>query len=75
MKSAEEYIQSLVTEAQAPAGTIPYTTNFIGTKDEDGIPYTVTIYVPRKYKADFEKFAEKEQDNIFQHMDGGDLEF
>jgi len=57
------------------ARNIIYDVSFLGTKDEDGVPYTVSIYVNKEYQKNFEDFLEDEQDNIFHHAEGGQVEY
>lgn len=72
MKNLKDIIQeSIVNEAQQ----IEYHVSFLTTKDEDGIPYTVRILVDKKYQRNFENFLDNEQDNIFYHVDGGNVEY
>lgn len=49
------------------ARQIHYQVAFNDTKDEEGIPYTVDIYVDYKYKRDFDKFVEKQEGDAFMH--------
>lgn len=63
--------QSNVNEARQ----IEYRVAFIGTRDEDGLPYSVSILVDKEYQRDFENFLDNEQDNIFAHAEGGTVEY
>ena len=69
MKTLQESIN--INEARE----IEYRVTFIGFEDEDGLPQTVTILVPREYARAFDNFLEKEQDNIFRHVDGNSVEY
>ena len=72
MENLKDRIQeSIVNEAQQ----IEYLVSFLTTKDEEGIPYTVRILVDKKYQRNFENFLDNEQDNIFYHVDGGNVEY
>jgi hypothetical protein len=72
MKTLTNKIQeSIVNEAQQ----VEYHVSFLTTKDEEGIPYTVRILVDKKYQRNFENFLDNEQDNIFYHVDGGNVEY
>jgi hypothetical protein len=72
MKNLKDSIQeNIVNEAQQ----IEYQVSFLTTKDEDGIPYTVRIFVDKKYQRNFENFLDNEQDNIFYHAEGGTVEY
>lgn len=44
-------------------------------QDEDGIPVTVTMTVPKKYKQQFEKWLEDQEGDQFAHVNGGDVEY
>ena len=70
MKTLKEQLMS-VNEARL----IEYRVAFLGTKDEEEFPYGVSIFVDKEYQRDFEKFLENEQDNIFYHANGGNVEY
>lgn len=53
----------------------PYRVAFLDTKDADGVPYTVQILVEKDNQKDFENFLNSEQDNIFAHAEGGNVEY
>ena len=63
--------ESMINEARE----VQYRVSFIGFEDEDGIPPTVTILVPREHARAFDDFLEKEQDNIFSHAEGNSVEY
>ena len=44
-------------------------------EDSEGLPITVTILVDKENSANFEKWLEKEQDNLFMHAEGGNIEY
>jgi hypothetical protein len=52
-----------------------YRVSFLDVTDSDGIPMTVTILVDKQYSKMFEKFLEDQQDNIFSHAEGGNVEY
>jgi hypothetical protein len=52
-----------------------YRVSFLDVADSDGIPMTVTILVDKQYSKMFEKFLEDQQDNIFSHAEGGNVEY
>lgn len=68
MKTLQE---SMINEARE----IEYRVTFLGFEDEDGLPTTVKILVPREHARVFDDFLEKEQDNIFGHAEGGSVEY
>ena len=43
--------------------------------DEDELPTTVKILVPREHARAFENFLENEKGNIFGHAEGGSVEY
>ena len=51
-----------------------YRVSLIDVKDS-GIPCTVTILVPNKFTNAFEKWLEDNQDDIFAHAIGGNIEY
>ena len=67
MKTINEYINE--------AREIEYRVSFISPKNSDDIPFTVTILVDHENTKAFEKFLEDEQDNIFSHAEGGNIEY
>lgn len=52
-----------------------YRVSFLDVADSDGIPMTVTILVDKQYSKMFEKFLEDQQNNIFSHAEGGNVEY
>lgn len=68
MKSLQE---SIINEARSAE----YTVAFIGFNDEEGLPISASIMIPREYAKEFDKFLEKEADNIFVHADGGSVSY
>ena len=72
MKSIKDtMVESTVNEAAGKN----YRVAFIDFTDRVDIPITVTITVPNALSSDFEKFLEREQDNIFAHAYGGSIEY
>lgn len=72
MKNLKDSIQeSIVSEAQQ----IEYQVSFLTTKGEDGSPYTVKIFVDKKYQRNFENFLDNNEDEIFYHAFGGTVEY
>ena len=68
MKTLQE---SITNEARGAE----YTVAFIGFNDEEGLPISVSIMIPREYAKEFDKFLEKEEGNIFAHADGGSVSY
>ena len=67
-KSLKNYLsESLnVNEAKKEAYTVAFT-DFV---DEDGVPVTTTIYVPKEYKTEFEKYLQDEAGNTIYNAEG-----
>ena len=70
MKTLVESIHS-VNEARE----VQYRVAFLDFLDEEGLPPTVTISVPREHVRMFEKFLEDQEGNIFMHAEGGSIEY
>ena len=66
MKKIKEYLNE--------AKEVMYRVAFLQPKDEEELPFAVTILVDPKNAKAFEKFLTDEQDNIFAHAEGGNLE-
>ena len=72
MKSLSESINTNINEARE----VEYQVTFLGfNNDEDGLPTTVKILVPREHARAFDNFLENERDNIFRHAEGGSVEY
>lgn len=56
------------------AKEVKYRVSLIGAKNED-TPINVTILVDSNDTKAFEKYLEDEQDNIFAHAEGGNIEY
>jgi len=54
---------------------VQYDVCFIGTKDDEGIPYTVMLSVEKQWQDDFENFLNKSEGDIFEHACGGNVEY
>ena len=70
MKTLVESICS-VNEARE----VEYRVAFLDFLDEEGLPMTVKILVPRENARKFDDFLEKEEGNIFMHAEGGSIEY
>ena len=73
MKTLKSHIKE--NQSINEARELEYTVSLIGVKDDSGLPCTVTISVPIKCMKVFEKWLEDEQDNIFAHAEGGNVEY
>ena len=54
---------------------IHYRVSFNDVNDSEDLPLNASIIIEAKDKLAFEKFLIDEQDNIFMHADGGDVEY
>ena len=72
MKSLAESINTNINEARE----VEYRVTFLGfDNDEDGLPTTVKILVPREHARAFDNFLENERDTIFGHAEGSSVEY
>lgn len=67
MKAISNYINE--------ARQVEYRVSLIDVKDHEDLPVTVSILVPWVNQKTFEKFLEDQQDNLFAHADGGNVEY
>lgn len=66
MKNLIEHLNNYINEAREEI----YSVAFIDFTDNEGLPVTVKIYVPKENTKDFEKYLEKELDNTVVHASG-----
>lgn len=72
MKSLTESINTNINEARE----VEYRVTFLGfNNDEDGLPTTVKILVPKEHARVFDNFLENEEGKIFGHVEGGSVEY
>lgn len=72
MKNLKEAMnEALVTEARQ----VEYRVALIGCMDREYIPISVTILVDKDDQKWFESYLEQEQDNLFSHAFGGNIEY
>lgn len=72
MKSLAESINTNINEARE----VEYQVTFVGfNNNEDGLPTTVKILVPREHARAFDNFLENERDVIFGHAEGSSVEY
>ncbi len=67
MKSINELIKE--------SNQVKYRVALIGCTDKEDLPISVSILVDADNAKAFEKFLEDEQDNLFAHADGGNIEY
>lgn len=57
------------------ARQISYRVAFLDPKDSEGLPFGVEILVDKEHQKAFEQFLNKEEGNIFEHAEGGNVEY
>lgn len=67
MKSLSKYL----TEARQ----IEYQVALNDVRDSEDLPITISILVDKEDQKNFEKWLEDQQDNLFSHADGGNVEY
>lgn len=67
MKSINNYINE--------SKQMHYRVSINAVNDSKGLPVDASIIIDAKDKLAFEKFLIDEQDNIFIHVNGGDVEY
>jgi hypothetical protein len=67
MKSLSKYL----TEARQ----IEYQAALNDVRDSEDLPITISILVDKDDQKNFEKWLEDQQDNLFSHAAGGDVEY
>ena len=67
MKSLSRYL----TEARQ----IEYQVALNEVRDSEDLPITISILVDKDDQKNFEKWLEDQQDNLFSHADGGNVEY
>lgn len=72
MKNLKEAMnEALVNEARQ----VEYRVALTGCKDRENLPISVTILVDKDDQKWFESYLEEEQDNLFSHAEGGNIEY
>lgn len=67
MKSLSRYL----TEARQ----IEYQVALNEVHDSEDLPVTISIFVNKDDQKNFEKWLEDQQDNLFSHAEGGNVEY
>lgn len=67
MKSILEYAGSLKQ--------MTYKVSLVDCLDKKGLPVSITIQVDKENVDAFEEYLENEQDNLFAHAEGGNVEY
>ena len=66
-------LQEYITEGRYDQ---EYVVSLIGCEDSyEGLPLRVTILVNKSNRREFEKWLEEQQDNVFAHAAGGNVEY
>lgn len=72
MKNLKETVnEAMINEARQ----IEYRVALIGCVDRENLPISVTILVDKDDQKWFESYLEEEQDNLFSHAEGGNVEY
>ena len=61
----------LINEARE----VEYRVAILDVKDRDDLPCTITMRVPAECAKNFEKWLEDNQDELFAHAEGGNVEY
>ena len=57
------------------AREVEYRVAVLDVKDRDDLPCTITMKVPADCVKNFEKWVEDNQDDLFAHAEGGNVEY
>ena len=72
MKNLKETMnEAMVNEARQ----VEYRVALIGCVARESLPISVTILVDKDDQKWFESYLEEEQDNLFSHAEGGNVEY
>lgn len=72
MKNLKDAVnEAFVNEARQ----VKYRVALIGCTDRENLPISVTILVDKDDQKWFESYLEEEQDNLFSHAEGGNVEY
>ena len=63
--------EAMINEARQ----VEYRVALIGCVDRESLPISVTILVDKDDQKWFESYLEEEQDNLFSHAEGGNVEY
>lgn len=76
MKSiAQQIRENALATAINEARMIEYRAQLGDVQDSEGLPITVSILVEKEHQKAFEKWLEDEEGNIFNHAEGGNVEY
>lgn len=71
MKNITESLKGAVNEARQ----IEYRVSLIGVQGADGMPASVSILVNKADQRSIEDWLESQQDELFAHANGGNIEY
>lgn len=71
MKNITESLKSAVNEARQ----IEYRVSLAGVQGADGMPVSVSILVNKVDQRSIEDWLESQQDELFAHANGGNIEY
>lgn len=71
MKNITESLKGAVNEARQ----IEYRVSLVGVQGADGMPASVSILVNKADQRPIEDWLESQQDELFAHANGGNIEY
>lgn len=71
MKNITESLKGAVNEARQ----IEYRVSLVGVQGADGMPASVSILVNKADQRSVEDWLESQQDELFAHANGGNIEY
>lgn len=72
MKNLKDTVSEFFVNGARP---VQYRVALIGCTDRENLPISVTILVDKDDQKWFESYLEEEQDNLFSHAEGGNVEY
>lgn len=64
-------LSNFLTEARQ----IEYRVALSDVRDSEDLPITISILIDKEDQKNFEKWLEDQQDNLFPHAEGGNIEY
>ena len=56
-------MKDIITKINESIKAVEFNVSFNGTKDKEGLPFSVKVLVESEYKEAFKKYLEEEKDN------------
>ena len=75
IKNKSSHMKTIRNMLVNEAREIEYRVSVLDVKDHDNLPCTITMKVPADYAKNFEKWLEDNQDDLFAHAEGGNVEY